>query len=38
MNIRTKSEPIVEEWWQETNDKFTDQKHIFKKDPIIEFK
>ena len=37
-NIRAKSEPIVEDWWQETVDKFTDQKHIFKKDFIIELK
>ena len=28
MNIRAKSEPVVEDWWQETVDKFTDQKHI----------
>ena len=26
MNIRAKIEPIVEDWWQETIDKFTDQK------------
>ena len=32
MNIRAKSEPVVEDWLQETIDKFTDQKHIFKKD------
>ena len=45
MHIRAKSEPIVnnrfqhvEDWWQETIDKFTDQKHICKKDFIIEFK
>ena len=38
MNIRAKSEAIVEEWWQGTIDKFTDQKHIFKKNFIIEFK
>ena len=38
MNIRAKSESIVEDWWQETIDKFTDQKYIFKKDFIIEFK
>ena len=35
---RAKSEPIVEDWWQETIDKFTDQKHIFKKELISEFK
>ena len=28
MNIRAKSEPVLEDWWQETIDKFTDQKHI----------
>ena len=38
MNISAKSESILEEWWQETIDKFTGQKHIFKKDSIIEFK
>ena len=38
MNIRAKSEPVVEDWWQETIDKFTDQKHIFNMDFIIEFK
>ena len=38
MNIRAKSEPIVEDWWQETIDKLTNQKHIFKKDFITEFK
>ena len=38
MNITAKSEPIVEDWWQETTDKFTDQKKIFKKDFITEFK
>ena len=32
MNIRPKSEPIVKGWWQETIDKFTNQKHIFKND------
>ena len=37
MNIRAKSEPIVEDRWQETIDKFIDQKHIFK-DFITEFK
>ena len=26
MNIRAKSEPVVEDWWQETIDKLTDQK------------
>ena len=31
MNIRAKSEPTVEDWRQDTVDKFTDQKHIFKK-------
>ena len=30
MNTGAKSEPIAEDWWQETIDKFTDQKHIFK--------
>ena len=38
MNIGSKSEAIGEGWWQETIDKFTDQKHIFKEDFIIEFK
>ena len=38
MHIRAKSEPIVEDWWQETIDKFTDQKHVCKKDFIIELK
>ena len=38
MNIRAKSEPVAEDWWQEAIDKFTDQKHIFKMDVIIEFK
>ena len=38
MNIRAKSEPIVEDWWQETIDKFTNQKYILKKDFITEFK
>ena len=38
MNIRAKNEQTVEGWWQETNDKFIDQKHIFKKEFIIEFK
>ena len=37
MKIRAKSEPVVEGWWQETIDKFTDQKHIFKMDFVIEF-
>ena len=37
MNIGAKSEPIVEDWWQEDIDKFTNHKHIFKKDFIIEF-
>ena len=30
MNIRAKSETVVEDWWQETIYKFTYQKHIFK--------
>ena len=38
MKIRAKSEPVVEDWWQQTIDKFTDQKQIFKMDFIIEFK
>ena len=38
MNIRAKSEPVVEHWWQETTDKFTDQKYIFEMDFITEFK
>ena len=38
MNIRAKSEPVVEDWWRETIDKFTDQKDIFKMDFIIESK
>ena len=38
MNIRAKSETVVEGWWQETINQFTDQKHIFKMDLIIEFK
>ena len=38
MIVRAKSEPIVEDWWHETIDKFTVQKHIFRKDFIIEFK
>ena len=38
MNIGAKSEPIIEDWWQEDIDRFTNQKHIFKKDFIIEFK
>ena len=40
MNTREKIEPIaiVGNWWQQTIDKFTDYKHIFKKDVIIEFK
>ena len=38
MNIRSKSEPNVEDWWQEAGDKLIDQKHLFKKDFIIEFK
>ena len=37
-DIRVKSKPIVDDWWQETIDKLTDQKYIFKKDFIIEFK
>ena len=37
MKIRAKSKPVVEGWWQETIDKFTDQKHIFKMDFVIEF-
>ena len=38
MNIRGKNESIVEDWWQEIIDKFADQKKIFKKTFIIEFK
>ena len=38
MNIIAKSEPTVEDWWQETIDEPTDQKHIFNKDFIIEVK
>ena len=34
MTIRAKSEPVIEDCWRETIDKFTDQKHIFKKDFI----
>ena len=30
MNIRAKSEPVVEEWWRHTIDKFTDQKDILR--------
>ena len=26
MNIRAKSESVAEDWWQETINKFTDQK------------
>ena len=38
INIGAKSELIVEVWCQETINKFTDQKNIFKKDFIHEFK
>ena len=38
MTIRAKSEPVIEDWWRETIEKFADQKHNFKKDFIIEFK
>ena len=38
MNIRAKSEPVVEDWLQETIDVFTEQKYIFKMDLVIEFK
>ena len=31
MNIGAKSEPIIEDWWQDIIDKVTDQKHIFQK-------
>ena len=30
MNIRAKSEPVVEDWWRQTIDKFTDQKDILR--------
>ena len=38
MNIGAKSEPIVEDWWQENIDKFSDPKHIFKMEFITAFK
>ena len=38
MNIRAKSEAVIENWWQETIDKFTDRKHTFNMDFAIEFK
>ena len=37
MNIGAKNKPNVEDWWLEIIDKFTDQKHIFKKYFTIEF-